>query len=190
MFYTGKGDKGVCDLGKGKCIPKTDAAIAAVGALDELNSLLGLVRNQRISVRAKKELLDAQEKLFIIQAQIAVIMMGTQPASPSQGGYKAPPLPKNAVDNLEIIVDALEKEVKPGKHFIVPGACESAAWLDYARALARRSELELLTFNAKSKKKMDPLALAYSNRLSSLLYALARAETKRAKKKEARPSYQ
>lgn len=184
MFYTGKGDKGVCDLGKGKRIPKTDVAIVAVGALDELNSLLGLVRNQRVSAQAKKELLDAQEKLFIIQAQIAVIMMGS--------GYKAPPLPKNVVHNLEIIVDALEKKVKLGKHFIIPGACESAAWLDYARALTRRSELELLVFNAKSKKKMDPLALAYINRLSSLLYALARAEAHRnghAGKKETRPSY-
>lgn len=181
MFYTGKGDKGVCELGKGKRIPKTDAAIAAVGALDELNSLLGLVRNQKVSARAKKELLDAQEKLFIIQAQIAVIMMGKE--------YNAPLLPENAVHNLEIIVDALEKEVKPGKHFIIPGACEGAAWLDYARALARRSELELLMFNSKSKKKLSPLALSYSNRLSSLLYALARAETKRFKKKETRPSY-
>jgi len=192
MFYTGKGDKGICELGEGKRIPKTDAAIVAVGALDELNSLLGLVRNQRVSAQAKKELLDAQEKLFIIQAQIAVIMMGTQPASPSQGGYNAPPLPKNVVHNLEIIVDALEKKVKLGKHFIIPGACESAAWLDYARTLARRSELELLVFNAKSKKKIDPLALAYINRLSSLLYALARAEVHRnrhAGKKETRPSY-
>ena len=181
MFYTRKGDKGVCDMGSGKRVPKTDAAIAAVGALDELNSLLGLVRNQHLSVRAKKELLDAQEKLFIIQAQIAVIMMGD--------GYKAPPLSKDAVQKLETIVDALEREVKPGKHFIIPGSCESAAWLDYARAIARRTELSVLMFNGKSKKKLNLLVLAYLNRLSSLLYALARAEAKRAGKKEAHPSY-
>src|SRR3990167_6003356 len=73
MFYTRKGDKGVCDLGSGKRVPKTDSVIAAVGMLDELNSFLGLVRNQQVSVRTKRELLNAQEKLFIIQAQVAIL---------------------------------------------------------------------------------------------------------------------
>ena len=182
MFYTRKGDKGVCDLGSGKRVPKTDAAIAAVGAVDELNSLLGLVRNQRISAHAKHLLFTVQERLFIIQAQIAILMMGEKKGI-------SPSLPNNAVEELETIVDGIEQSVKPGKHFIIPGACEASAWLDCARTIARRAELAVIVCNQKSKKKLDPLALMYLNRLSSLLYALARAEVKRAKKKEPRPSY-
>ncbi|HBB65239.1 MAG TPA: cob(I)yrinic acid a,c-diamide adenosyltransferase [Candidatus Vogelbacteria bacterium] len=182
MFYTRKGDNGVCDLGSGKRVPKTDSVIAAVGMLDELNSFLGLVRNQQVSVRTKRELLNAQEKLFIIQAQVAILMMGGKKGI-------SPSLPNNAVGELETVVDSIEKSVKLAKHFIIPGACGASAWLDCARTVARRAELAVIVCNEKSKKKLGPLALVYLNRLSSLLYALARAEVKRAKKKEPRPSY-
>lgn len=183
MFYTGKGDGGISDMGGGKKVPKTHPTIAVVGTLDELNSLLGLVRNTKVSAKAKKMLRDAQEKLFIIQAQSALTLIHSP--------YKAPTIAEETIHSLEQEITALEKQIKPGKHFIIPGATEGSAWLDYARTVARRAELAMVALNKNmgERKKFPPTTLAYLNRLSSLLYALARFEVKRSGKKEDRPRY-
>ena len=179
LFYTGRGDKGVSSIGPGKRIDKTAPEIAAAGDLDELISLLGLVRSRSKNKQVKKLLRAAQENLFIIQANIAAEMFG--------GDYKAPALAAEKVKQLEREIDALEQKIKPARGFIIPGESEEEAWLDYARAVSRRAERSVLSMH-----KMRPLnhtILAYLNRLSSLLFALARASIQESGKKEEYPKY-
>lgn len=181
MFYTGKGDGGVSTLSSTCTVSKSDPAMGVLGTLDELNSLVGLIRNQKISTSAKKELRNVQEKLFIIQAYCAYAMMKME--------KKAPLFPAKEITRMEHVINTLEKKVKPAKHFIIPGATTGSAWLDYARTLARRAERELITLSKKQKRYYNELALTYVNRLSSLLYALARFEVTQSGKKEDRPKY-
>ena len=178
VFYTGKGDKGkslIC----GKKVDKTCVEMEALGHLDEFNSLLGLVRNQDILPEAKAQLRTVQENLFTVQANIAIIMYGKK--------FKAPPFPSSKITELEKVIDALEATIQPAKKFVITGNTEGSAWLDYARAVCRRAERETIKL---SKKKKVPLEImAYLNRLSGLLFAYARLETKQANIKEHHPSY-
>ncbi|MDO8537236.1 MAG: cob(I)yrinic acid a,c-diamide adenosyltransferase [bacterium] len=176
LFYTGKGDKGKSDLGKKK-VSKLRPEVLALANLDELNSLLGLVKNQKLPKEFPNILDRAQESLFIVQAHIGCLLMGKK--------YRPPAFIPEKVRWAEKIIDALEKEVKPGKGFVVPGADPASAWLHFVRAVSRRTEISLVPL----KKKIEPPVLSYMNRLSSLLYAMARAATKRSGKKERNPSY-
>lgn len=178
IFYTGKGDKGKSHVGKQK-IEKTCIEIEALGALDELNSLLGLIKSQDVSKETKAYLRNAQEKLFIIQAQVASKVF-TSKFSPLKLGEKA-------VKEMEKIIGVLEKKIQPARKFIIPGATLSSAWLDYARAVARRTERSVLLFN--KKRKIPEEVLSYINRLSSLLFALARFESKKKRVREKHPTY-
>tara|TARA_B100001971_G_scaffold199058_1_gene209290 strand:- start:310 stop:849 length:540 start_codon:yes stop_codon:yes gene_type:complete len=177
LFYTGKGDKGLSHIGKKK-IDKTCLDIESLGALDEVNSFLGVILNQKITASNKKIVRGVQEDLFIIQANIASLMLGVK---------KAPAFKQDKVRKLETHINKFEREVNPKPSFVISGSTEATAWLDYSRTLARKAEIAMLRLN--KKKKVKPDILAYLNRLSSLLYAMARAETKRARKKEAHPSY-
>lgn len=178
LFYTGKGDKGRSYIGK-KSVDKTCVEIEALGNLDELNSLLGLIKSEKVSKEVKKHLHNIQEKLFIIQAQLATLLMKMK--------YKAPVLKKEAIKNIEKIIQKIEREVKPAKKFIIPGGHSTSAWLDYARSVARKTERSVL--QTLKKKKVPPETLAYLNRLSSLLFALARYEMKKRNKQEKHPQY-
>lgn len=201
IFYTGKGDKGKSYVGKQK-VDKTCVEIEALGALDELNSLLGLVKSHDVSKETKAYLHNAQENLFIIQAHIASKIFRTK--------FAPPKFPESAIKEMEKLIRAFEKKIKPARKFVIPGAGSSSAWLDYARAVARRAERSVLLLHKKtlrkapsiqlganqgkhfrygSEKKIAPEILAYLNRLSSLLFALARFETKKKKQTEKHPNY-
>lgn len=172
MLYTRNGDKGkttlYCCQGK---LSKSAAVIEALGALDELCSLLGVVK-----VSAKKDKLvavqihEAQESIFIIQAQLA----GTKKN-----------LPRQKIVELETVIDAIENKLPKIKNFTIPGGTELGALLDYARAVARR--VERRTVALPKKYALSAETLTYLNRLSSLLYALARHAN--CKIKEKTPSY-
>ncbi|HEY4499781.1 MAG TPA: cob(I)yrinic acid a,c-diamide adenosyltransferase [Candidatus Paceibacterota bacterium] len=178
LFYTGKGDKGkslIC----GKKIDKTCCEMEALGHLDELNSLLGLIRSYQIQPQFQEGLKGVQENLFIIQANLAVIMLGKK--------FKAPEFPHNKITGLETVIDVLEKEIQPEKKFVISGENQQAAWFDYARTVCRRAERE--TLRLAKKKKINPDILAYLNRLSGFLFACARYESKIANIKEHNPTY-
>ena len=177
LFYTGKGDKGASKIGKIK-MDKSCLEAEVLGTLDELNSLLGLIKSQDIPKDLKKHLENVQEKLFIIQAHIAALVFK---------GKQTARITKNHVKELEAIIEVLEKEIKPAKKFILSGEHEIAAWLDYARAVARKVEREVVRF--KKTKKVSLETVAFLNRLSSFLFALARSEMKKSGKKEKHPSY-
>ena len=181
LFYTRKGDKGKSYVGK-RFVKKTCLEVEALGELDELNSLLGLIKSGRVSKKFQGLIHNIQENLFIIQSRVANAMLG--------GAFKVPEFKKEKIDEAEDIIDRFEKSLKPAKKFIVSGINPLSAWLDHARAKSRRVERSVLKIiNPRRRAMLNPEILAYLNRLSSLLFAMARMAVKESGKKEIHPTY-
>ena len=177
MFYTKSGDKGASCIGK-TCVSKSHELIGLLGELDELNSFIGLSRSYSESARVRRVLLALQEHLFIIQAHIAYLLYPK---------ITPPVFSVEKVSFLEKEIDAIEKGIKVQKSFIIPGSCKEAAWLDVARTLARKVERSYIS--ETKNKKMNKDIAPYLNRLSSMLYALARYSASVKKVKEKGPTY-
>jgi cob(I)alamin adenosyltransferase len=178
MLYTGKGDGGTTKLyGPQKDrISKASEMPEALGTLDELNAFLGFIKARFASSEPRiAELLhEVQEALFIVQAQTA-------------GAEKQ--LRDNAVTNVEEWVNAIEKYIPPLKGFSIAGGTELSALLDVARTLSRRAERRVVAVKEAGLRELAPLTMQYMNRLSSLLFALARLANHLAGVKEENPSY-
>lgn len=184
MLYTRKGDGGTTktfDAKPGIRISKSSCQTEALGALDELNSFLGLAkvksRNAGLGLSGKsfEEIVHAvQQTLFIVQAELA-------------GAPKAAPPEK--ITEMESVIDAIEKKLPPIKTFFISGGTELAASFDFARTLARRAERKAVAHNEVAERKMSEFSMSYLNRLSSLLYALARLANHKSGIKEEPPSY-
>ena len=176
LFYTGRGDKGQSHVGKKK-YPKDSPIMETLGDVDELNSLLGVIRS-----RAKKELgkklFLVKENLFIIQARIGWLMVKK---------FKSPKLTKAKIQALEKEIEGIEKKIRLERGFIISGEHETASWLDYTRSVARRAERSAIKLSKQHKLPKE--LLTYLNRLSSYLYALARLEMAQSKTEEKRPRY-
>lgn len=176
MLYTRKGDSGTSGLfGTKDRLPKNSPIYDALGSLDELNSLLGLCRARLVSYslfQLQDAVQKSQESLFIIQAELA-------------GAEKL--LSQEHVDMLENTVDSIEKLIEKPDAFVIPGATELSGLLDYARAVSRRTERAVIGVHANYT--ISPVSLAYLNRLSSFLYAMARYVAAEAEAKESSPSY-
>lgn len=176
MLYTRKGDEGTSGLfGTKDRLPKDNPIYDALGTIDELNSLLGMCRARLVSYsffRLQDAVQKSQESLFIIQAELA-------------GAEKV--LPQEHVDILEIAIDSIEELIENPHTFIVPGATELSGLLDYARAVSRRTERVVIS--VRTTHTISPISVAYLNRLSSFLYAMARYVAAEAKAKESSPSY-
>jgi cob(I)alamin adenosyltransferase len=157
-IYTRGGDAGETSLGGGGRVPKTDARIEAVGEVDELNSLIGW---SRAIDGAPLVLARIQNELFDLGADLAT--------PPSAAGERLR-VPQELVDRLEAECDAANAELEPLKSFVLPGGTELAARLFVARAVCRRAERAVLRVDEAS-----PLVAVYLNRLSDLLFILARA---------------
>ena len=180
LFYTRKGDDGRSRIGKKK-IYKLNPFVVALGELDKLNSFIGIVKSHKISLSLKKQLHQVQEDLFIIQANVSYAMLKEK---------RTPPLfSPQKTENIEKVIDNIEKRLKPIKKFIISGTTHTSAWLDYLRALSRSVERSVLVVakNKKGKPVLSQDILPYLNRLSSLFFALARWEARG--KKEQNPSY-
>lgn len=191
-YYTRKGDKGTSSVYR-KSIPKNNPLFNALGAVDELNSLIGVVKNQGVSKSVKLILESIQEDLFIIQAEIANVEWGQEARIKNQESFiKMTP---EKIDGLEKIIDDIEKKIKPEKKFIIPGTNKNSAWLDYARTVCRRAEREIVNLEAwnikheTKKMGLNPEIIKYVNRLSSVFYALARFEGQKTGRKEGHPKY-
>lgn len=176
IFYTGKGDKGKSIVGSMK-IDKTSVEIEALGDLDELNSLLGIIKH-RVFISFKEIIENVQENLFIIQANVAGFM---------QPKFKPPVFESKKIKNLEKLIDDFERKVKPALKFVIPGGTEESAWFDYARAVSRRAERSVLRYS--KKHALNLALLSYMNRLSSLFFAMARMSVSLSDRKERHPTY-
>lgn len=177
LFYTGKGDKGTSVIGKKK-YPKDSPIIETLGDLDELNSLLGVVRGVSKEQDLNQKLFEVQENLFIIQARVAWLMFKK---------FKSPQITAEKIRKMEQEIERIENTIRPERGFIIPGENANAAWLDLARSVSRRAELSAVRLNKKHQLPQE--VLTYLNRLSSYLYALARLEVHKKKLKEPKPSY-
>lgn len=178
LFYTGKGDKGKSHIGKKK-FPKDSPIMETLGDLDELNSLLGLVRSVLKKRDLNKKLLLVQQNLFIIQARVAWLMFKK---------FESPQITAEKIRNMEEEIEGIEKKIRFSRGFIIPGENVNAAWLDLARSVSRRTERSAVKLHKKHPLPQE--VLTYLNRLSSYLYAQARLEIAKAKIREQRPTYQ
>jgi len=178
LFYTRKGDNGYSSVGKKK-VPKTCIEIEALGELDELNSMIGVLKSQRISPALKSTLHEVQECLFIIQANVAEIML--------KSGFKVPEFKAVKITKAEKLIDDIEKRLDPVKAFVISGSDYVSAQLDLLRARSRKVERTVLRI--EKINELDKNIKIYLNRLSSLFFALARQQAKKAGKRERNPAY-
>ena len=155
VIYTKKGDRGKTSLFGGLVISKCSKVISAIGALDELNSYLGVVRSKNRDKSFDQELKNLQYNIFLIGSIVA--------------GYKAK-FDKNEIRKIERRIDNLESKLPPQTSFIFFAGTEVSANLFYARSLARRAERLLVALG----KLVSPLVLSYVNRLSDYLFILGR----------------
>lgn len=174
-FYSGKGDGGTSTLfGSGKRIRKNSAVFEVLGSLDELNSYLGICVALAKEKKVLETLENIQETLFIIQAEA--------------GGAKNIKLEDKKLKELESAADKYGDAVGIITKFTLSGGTGLSAHLDYARTLARRAERKLVNLETGFPSG-NPVSLAYLNRLSSLLFVLARYAAKKNGKKEKNPKY-
>jgi len=165
-IYTRGGDKGQTSLGDGKRVPKHDLRVAAYGTVDEVNSVIGLVR---LSTAAAPEI-DA----MLSRIQNDLFDLGADLCTPERENPQYPPLRivDAQVDRLESEIDAMNAELAPLKSFVLPGGTPAAAYLHLARTVSRRAE-RLMTDLAEHEPVGAP-ALKYINRLSDHLFVLSR----------------
>ncbi len=190
MFFTGNGDSGKSVMGK-KSIPKSDSLFVLLGTLDELNSWIGFCSTcdagtSKFNIEVEKILLRLQETLFIAQAEIGAIGFGIRL---TDGQVKNPTIAiaEHHIREMEKIIFDIDAVVPPIKHFVLPGGTMCAASLDIARVVARKAERIAVKFS--KKKKLSPEFLQYLNRLSSVLFALARYVNFISGKNERNPNY-
>jgi cob(I)alamin adenosyltransferase len=184
MLYTRKGDNGTTKtFGCDQRISKSSSVAEALGSLDETNSFLGLARartNGKSFKVGKKQInfadviLDIQQNLFIVQAEVAGSAMT---------------ISSEKIQEAENFVDKIEKVLPPIKNFFISGATEVGAIFDFARTLARRTERRVVAVKEEGKVSISPETMIYLNRLSSLLYALARISSHLEGVEEIKPSY-
>ena len=164
-IYTRGGDAGETSLGDGSRVSKLDGRIAAYGAVDELNSQLGLaLAAPDLPAPLRSPLRRIQNELFDVGADLSVPYAG-----PDERLRVTQPL----IDGLEQLCDELNEPLPELKSFVLPGGSEAAARLHVARAVSRRAELAALS--AASSVGVNPLAPVYLNRLADLLFIAARA---------------
>ncbi len=159
-IYTRGGDAGQTSLGDGSRVSKLHPLVRAYGAVDELNSVLGWAR----LVAGDAELERIQNELFDLGADLSV------PFAADDGKLR---VTQAAIDRLEHDCDAANAGLPELKSFVLPGGTEAAARLHMARATCRRAEREVLA--CAREAEVNPLAAVYLNRLSDLLFILARA---------------
>ena len=164
--YTKTGDKGETSLVGGVRVSKSNPRVEAYGDVDEMNSLIGLVR-------AKLQDREIDEVLALIQNDL--FTLGSDLASPA--GIEAPRITDSFVSSLEEITDRFLEQLEPLKEFILPGGSESGAALHFARTVARRAERRVVAL--AELEDVNPETITYINRVSDLLFILAMVVNKR-----------
>jgi cob(I)alamin adenosyltransferase len=162
-IYTRGGDAGETSLGDGSRVSKLDCRIGAFGTVDELNSALGVVLAGDVPHELRAPLERVQNELFDVGADLSVPWGVTDRLRVEQG----------MVDELERLCDHFNADLPELRSFVLPGGSEAAARLHVARTLCRRAERDAL--EASQELELNPLVLRYLNRLSDLLFILARA---------------
>ncbi len=176
-IYTRTGDTGMTGLFGGDRVAKSHPRIDAYGTVDEANSVVGIVLSGLAGApgmeRARAVLARVQGDLFVLGADLA---------TPAEGKPFVPRMTPAMVSALERDIDGFEADLPPLKHFILPGGHPAAAQLHLARTVCRRAER--LTVEAAAQEQFNEQAIVYLNRLSDLLFVLARWVNRQAGQQE------
>ena len=174
-IYTKTGDKGKTALFGGTKVPKHHIRIESYGTVDELNSHLGLVRDQNIDAHSKDILVIIQNRLFTVGAILA-----TDPQKAMlKSGKERLNIPKISNEDIELLekeMDQMNEALPPMTHFILPGGNQTVSFCHIARCVCRRAERLAAALN--DLEPFQPETLMYLNRLSDYLFVLARKLSK------------
>jgi cob(I)alamin adenosyltransferase len=163
-IYTKTGDKGTTALFGGKRVSKADLRIDAYGTVDELNSFLGLVRDQEVNLKRKDIIVEIQNTLFVVGSNLAV--------EPGNTKVKVPAISESDVALLEQAIDGMENELPPLKFFVLPGGHQAVSFCHVARTVCRRAERIAIALS--DQEGVEPAIIKYLNRLSDYLFVLSR----------------
>ena len=166
-IYTKTGDKGTTALFGGKRVSKADLRIETYGTIDELNSYIGLVRDQEVNAKRKNILVEIQDRLFTMGSILAT--------EPGNTKVKVPSLVESDITVLEKEIDAMDAELPPMKSFVLPGGHQSVSFCHVARTVCRRGERLVIALDAQ--EKVEQIIIQYLNRLSDYLFMLSRKMT-------------
>jgi len=168
----GQGDKGETSLFGGKKVSKDDCRVTAYGDLDELNSYIGLIRSVNIHKEFDSVLEKTQEDLFVLGSQLSSVVENS----------RLPQLTKDKVKFIEENILKFEKDLPQLRRFILPTGTQTSSLLHVARTICRRAERSIVTLS--KEKRVDENSIPYVNRLSDLLFTLARYVNKKENKEE------
>ncbi|MFK7030918.1 cob(I)yrinic acid a,c-diamide adenosyltransferase [Flavobacterium oreochromis] len=169
--YTKTGDKGTTALFGGTRVPKHHIRIESYGTVDELNSYIGLIRDQEMNPLYKAVLIEVQDRLFTLGAILATppekeVLKNGQKRLQNLG------LTETDIEYLENEIDKMETDLPPMTHFVLPGGHTTVSHCHIARCVCRRAER--LATHLHEEEPTDDLVLKYLNRLSDYLFVLAR----------------
>lgn len=165
-IYTKTGDLGDTGLFGGPRVDKDAPRIEAYGSVDELNSVLGIARSQKPATDVDALLHRIQNELFAVGAQLA---------TPDPAAHGTAMVGGAQIAALEAAIDHYQSQLEPLQQFILPGGSPTAASLHFARTVCRRAERRLVTLVRESPEPISGDLVIYLNRLSDLLFVLARA---------------
>jgi cob(I)alamin adenosyltransferase len=174
-IYTKTGDQGQTSLFDQTRVSKADPRVDAYGEVDELNACLGAARAAGLDVELSDAVVAIQRELFAVGARLA------DPSSRIAGRVIKAAVTGAHVERLEQLIDRLEGELPPLRRFILPGGSAAGAMLHFARTICRRAERRVVGLAADS---VEPIITVYLNRLSDLLFVMARAANFRAQAAE------
>lgn len=163
-IYTKTGDTGKTSLLGGRRVSKAELRIDAYGTVDELNSFIGLLRDQEINQKREALLKEIQDRLFTIGATLA--------SEPGKENIKKPDLQEEDLDLLENEIDEMELQLPQLRHFILPGGHQSVSFCHIARTVCRRTERCVI--DLMEIEHVDEIIVKYLNRLSDYLFVLGR----------------
>ena len=172
-IYTKKGDNGNTSLFGGQTVSKSALRIESYGTVDELNSILGVVRSFNVSKSVDEWLNKVQHQLFVLGADLA---------TSQNNNTRINRISQDEIDFLEITIDQMDEELPPLKNFILPGGTSAAASIHHARTVCRRAER--LTVACAMEVELSELTVKYLNRLSDFLFMLGRYENFKSGKKD------
>lgn len=163
-IYTKTGDQGTTSLFGGKRVSKADLRIDTYGTVDELNSYIGLLRDQPVNAHRGETLIEIQDRLFTMGSILAT--------EPGNTKVKIPHLSEGDIQFLEKEIDAMDAVLPPMRFFVLPGGHPSVSHCHIARTVCRRAER--LTIALHAVEPIDALVMQYLNRLSDYLFMLSR----------------
>jgi len=167
-IYTKKGDTGTTSLIGGTRVPKHHLRIESYGTVDELNSYIGLIRDQDISKKDVEVLLEIQDRLFTIGSHLA--------AEPGKSKMVLPELFEKDIIFLENEIDRMDDQLDEMRSFVLPGGNTVVSFSHIARCVCRRAER--VTVQLAEESEVDDKVISYLNRLSDYLFTLSRKLTK------------